>query len=91
MHNLKNKVNAKLSLTKIRKTDVIVAEPLDSDSIVNRWVDESPRAQFIDRVRLQKEYEEKARLRISAENRKKRRKALAGVAVEEMDNEKNSN
>ena len=44
MHNLKNKVNAKLSLTKIRKTDVIVAEPLDSDSIVNRWVDESPRA-----------------------------------------------
>ena len=46
---------------------------MDSDSVVNRWVDNSSRAASIERMRERKELEEKTRMRIALENKRKRR------------------
>jgi hypothetical protein len=53
--------------------DEVHAEPLDSDSVVNRWVDNSSRAASIERMRERKEMEEKTRIRVALENKRKRR------------------
>ena len=61
--------------------DSVQSEPLDSDSIVNRWVDDSPRAHIIQRLRDQKDQEEKTRERIRAENRRKRKRIQSAAVV----------
>ena len=48
--------------------------PLQSDSIINRWVDNSPRAGEILRFRAQKDIEEKQKTRKALEKARSLRK-----------------
>jgi hypothetical protein len=44
----------------------------DSDSVVNRWVDNSPRADEIVKLREKKELEEKTKARALAKSKRKK-------------------